>query len=146
MSYQIPSTVIWENTGFPLDPTKNDKLVTIKVNASSRWTANRNPGGGGTYDARGWQGRKPGGPGYKVPTSDEGCLVGNISGTAFVFTFEVEPITGKTEVVDKEIILGFRVDGQLSGDILLGINDNNLVGDNAGEIQVISIDWKEVRG
>ena len=74
------------------------------------------------------------------------CPESNISGTAFDFTFEVEPITGKTEVVDKEIILGFRVDGQLSGDILLGINDNNLVGDNAGEIQVISIDWKEVRG
>ncbi len=141
MSYQIPSTVIWENTGFHLDPTKNDKLVTIKVNAASRWTANRNPGGGGTYDARGWQKHLPGGPGYKVPTSDEGCLVGNIAGTAFIFTFE----HGNTTVQPGEITLEFRADGQLGGDILLGINDNNLVGDNAGEIQVVSIDWKEVR-
>jgi hypothetical protein len=141
MSYQIPSTVIWENTGFHLDSTKNDKLVTIKVNASSRWTANRNPGGGGVYDARGWQDRKPGGPGYKVPTSDEGCLVGNISGTAFMFTFE----HGNTKVQQGEITLEFKVDGQLGGDILLGINDNQLVGDNAGEVQVISIDWKEIR-
>ena len=143
MSYQIPSTVVWENTGFHLPETKVDKKVTIVVNAASKWTANSHAGGGGLYDARGWQGHKPGGPGYKVPTADEGCLIGKIEGTAFVFTFD--PKLNKVEGPSGGFLtLAFDIDGPLSGSIFMGINDVAAgIGDNGGEMQVISIDWVE---
>lgn len=141
MPYQIPSTEIWRNTGFNIPASKNDKTVTIIVNAASKWTANSHAGGGGTYDARGWIGKKPGGGGYKMPTSDEGCLVGKIDGTAFMFSFDA----GKVKIPgDGKIYLAFNIDGQLNGNVSFGINDNDGgIGDNGGEMQVLEINLIE---
>lgn len=141
MSYQIPSNVVWQNTGFHLPETKNDKTVAITVSAESRWTANPNPGGGGMYDARGWVGHRPGAGGYKLPNADEGCLVGRIDGTAFMFAFDAKLVVSPRP---DRFVLTFDVDGALSGYIFMGINDNNVgIGDNNGEMQVIAIDSRE---
>lgn len=129
----------WNDTDVVLQQTKRTKTVSITIDAKTTWTANRHPGGGGHYDARGWQGH-PGHyhQGYKCPGLNEGCQVGKIAhgGVMVIFAFD----SPNVRVSAGRIQLTLDVPSDQSGSVLLGINDAlGGIGDNDGILQVLDI-------
>lgn len=134
-NYVIPANQIWVRSGFRLEPSVADKTLTIVVDATNTWMANPNPGGGGAYNAQGWQGR-PAHVSYKVPGANEGTLVGQIEGTAILFTFDRKPVVRR----ENSFVFSTKVDGRISGELLFGINDENQgIGDNQGSMIITEI-------
>ncbi|HNR17328.1 MAG TPA: hypothetical protein PKG90_11735 [Chitinophagaceae bacterium] len=140
---QVHSMALWNNTGVQIARTKNGKILSIVVDATTLWTANRFPGGGGHYDARGWIGH----PahyhnGYKCPGRNEGCLVVQIAegGEMLQFTFDSPHVTvngGKIQII-------LDVPADISGSVLMGINDAaGGLGDNDGILNILDISYRE---
>jgi hypothetical protein len=133
----------WNGSGVVIPVTRNGKVVSITVNATTTWTANRHPGGGGHYNALGW----PGHPahynqGYKCPGLNEGCLVVRIRNHGVVL--QLAFASPHVVVTPAKISLTFDVPAAINGEIELGINDSiGNLGDNDGILNVLDISWKE---
>jgi len=140
---QIISTHYWNDSGLNLPMTKRGKILSITIDATTSWTANINPGGGGMYDARGWLGH----PahyhvGYKCPGLNEGCLVARIAkeGVMLIFCFDSPNVT----IGGGKIHLDIDVPADVSGNLEMGINDVfNGMGDNTGILNILDVTWKE---
>ena len=139
----IHSMAFWNSPGVDLPMTKRSKILSITIDATTLWTANRHLGGGGHYDARGWLGHPAHyHTGYKCAGLNEGCLVARIAkeGVMLIFAFDSPNVV----VSGGKIQLELDVPADVSGSLDLGINDTyGGLGDNDGILNILDISWKE---
>lgn len=138
----IHSMALWNNSGVFIPQTKRGKVITITIDAKTLWTANRNPGGGGHYDARGWLGHPAHySAGYKCPGRNEGCLVVKIDTNEVMMQLTFDSPT--VSVSSGKVTLTFDIAADITGSLLMGINDTVAVGDNDGILKILDVTWTE---